>query len=124
MKVKSSQDKSRCFPSSEKNAVITPVSKKPRLNKNSCSNHRPVSTLSFLLKFIERLVYHRLSNYFSANSLMPTMQSAYRVGFSTETAVCKLMNDLLCARDAGHFSVVILPDLSAAFDTVDHKILL
>ena len=53
---------SGCFPSSEKSAVITPVLKKSKLDKCTLANYRPVSSLSFLSKFIERLFYHRLSN--------------------------------------------------------------
>ena len=112
------------FPTSEKGAIITPVLKKGRVDKDDLGNYRPVSCLSFLSKFIERLVYRRLIDYFNLHSLMPSMQSAYRPGFSTETAICKLINDLLVSSDLGNPSVVVMLDLGAAFDTVDHVILL
>jgi hypothetical protein len=112
------------FPSSEKGAVITPVFKKGSADREDFANYRPVSCLSFLSKFIEKLVYLRFNNYFCLNSLMPPMQSAYRQGYSTETAICKLLNDLLVSSDLGQPSVVMSLDLSAAFDTVDHDILI
>ena len=75
-------------------------------------------------KFVERLVYNRFIRYLTINSLIPPMQTAYRSDHSTETAICKILNDLFVARDSGASSVVLLLDLSAAFDTVDHSILL
>jgi len=56
--------------------------------------------------------------------MMPPMHSAYRRFYSTETAVTKVYNDLLLAADAGQVSVLCLLDLTAAFDTVDHQLLL
>ena len=55
---------------------------------------------------------------------MPKFQSVYRANHSTETAMCRIYNDLLVARDNHLVSCVIFLDLSAAFDTVDHIILL
>lgn len=112
-----------CFPASEKEAVITPVLKKGKCAAN-LSNYRPISCLSFLSKFIERFIYIRLSNYFESNLLLPPMQSAYRRGFSTETAICKLLNDIFVAKDSGLSTVLVQLNLSAAFDTVDHHMLL
>jgi hypothetical protein len=63
-------------------------------------------------------------SYLSANGLLPRFQSAYRSGHSTETAVTKVLSDILTAIDSGDISVLALLDLSAAFDTVDHRILL
>ena len=56
--------------------------------------------------------------------LLPRLQSAYCVGHSTETAVLKVLSDILLTIDSGDLSALVLLDLSAAFDTVDHDILI
>jgi len=87
-------------------------------------NFRPVSNLPFLSKLLERVVQSRLQEFLDSNGMMPPMQSAYRRFHSTETAVTKVYNDLLLAVDKGQMSALCLLDLTAAFDTVDHKLLL
>ena len=62
--------------------------------------------------------------YLNESGLLPRLQSAYRAGHSTETAVLKVLSDILLAIAAGDLSALVLLDLSAAFDTVDHDILL
>jgi len=62
--------------------------------------------------------------HLNSNGLLPRFPSAYRAHHSTETAVLKVMTDILLAVDAGDLSALVLLDLSAAFDTVDHGILL
>jgi hypothetical protein len=75
-------------------------------------------------KLQERLVADRLLTYLTSMGLMPSLQSAYRANHSTETAVLRVMTDILQALDRGDFASLALLDLSAAFDTVDHATLL
>jgi len=75
-------------------------------------------------KLLERIVFRLLYNYLSMADLLPRLQSAYRTHHSTEMAVLKVLTDILYAVDDGDLSVLALLDLSAAFDTVDHDILL
>ena len=106
-----------------KSAVITPLLKKPGLDP-ILKNYRPVSNLAFLSKVLERVVAVQLRKHLDANNLCDPFQSAYRAGHSTETALLSVHNDLLCTLDRGDLAVLVLLDLSAAFDTVDHTILL
>jgi len=71
---------------------------------------------------LERLVARQLLDH--VHKLLPSLQSAYRAQHSTETAVLKVLSDILTAADRGGLSMLTLHDLSAAFDTVDHPILL
>ena len=87
-------------------------------------NYRPVSNLTFMSKIVERLVCQQLVSYLELNQLLPKHQSAYRKFHSTETAVLKLVSDILLAADGAEVTLLGLLDLSAAFDTVDHDILL
>ena len=87
-------------------------------------SYRPISNLSALSKLLERLVARQLLDYLTAAHLLPELQSAYRAYHSTETAVLKVLADILQAVDSGDLAVLTLLDLSAAFDTVDHAILL
>ena len=73
---------------------------------------------------MERVVQTQLQSYLIAHDAMPKHQSAYRRGHSTETALIKIFNDLLQAADKGHVSALCLLDLTAAFDTVDHEVLI
>jgi len=57
------------------------------------------------------------------HSLLPTLQSAYHPNHSTETAVTCILNDMISAIDQDHIGILMLLDLSAAFDTIDHQIL-
>lgn len=65
-----------------------------------------------------------MQDYLTTHDLYTSTQSAYRPGHSTETALLKLQNDVLQAIDGHQEAVLVLLDLSAAFDTIDHQILL
>ena len=75
-------------------------------------------------KIIERMVYKQLTDYLGKHNLLPKHQSGFRAHHSTETAVLKVMSDILSAADRGNVTLLGLLDMSAAFDTVDHSILL
>ena len=112
------------FPQIFKTAVIKPLLKKPTLDPNDLKNYRPVSNLPFISKVLEKIVLNQLLNHLKINKLLPCYQSAYRAAHSTETALLRILNDLLVANDESKISVLVLLDLSAAFDTIDHSILL
>ena len=71
---------------------------------------------------LERVVSEQLENHLSLNNLHDVFQSAYRRHHSTETALLKVQTDILDALDKGSFVVLIMIDLSAAFDTLDHSL--
>ena len=74
-------------------------------------------------KLLEHIVFRQLYDYLSRADL-PSIQSAYRSHHSTEMAVLKVLTDILYAIDDGDLSFLALLNLSAAFNTVDHDILL
>ena len=108
-----------------KQAIIKPLLKKPSLDPGEFKNFRLISNLRFISKIIEKCVAKQLTEYLNSNGLCETFQSAYRSNHSTETALIRVFNDIALDVIDRHNSVIlILLDLSAAFDTVDHNILL
>ena len=105
-------------------ADIIPLVKDETQDPNILKNYRPVSNLTFLGKLIERVVLKRLNEHLSTNNLNCPEQFAYKKHHSTETLLIKIVNDLMIAADEKSATVVMLLDLSAAFDTVDHDLLL
>ena len=112
------------LPVSQRHALVTPGLKKANADPTDAKNYRPISNLTFISKVVERLVCRQLVSFLEKNGLIPSLQSAYRRGHSTETAVLKILSDILLAADRGEVTLLGLLDLSAAFDTVDHEILL
>ena len=106
-----------CF----KHALVKPLLKKASLDPNCLKHYRPVSNLPFLSKVLERIVLKQFLQHLQSHSLLELFQSAHRKCHSTETP---LVNDLLQAPDRGCVSILSLLDLSAAFDTIDHNILI
>ncbi|KAK3515916.1 hypothetical protein QTP86_004964, partial [Hemibagrus guttatus] len=111
-------------PTAFKKARVIPILKKPALDPSDISNYRPVSLLSFLSKILDRVVCNQLSDYLMQNNLHDPNQSGFKAAHSTETALLAVTEKLHAARSAKLSSVLILLDLSAAFDTVNHKTLL
>lgn len=111
-------------PSSLKLASVTPILKKPGLDPDSPNNYRPIYNLPFLSKILERVVAKQLISYLDSNDLFELFQSGFRSKHSTETALLKVTNDLLLSSDTGSLNILILLDLSAAFDTINHSILI
>ena len=105
-------------------AHITPLIKGHGLDSSNLKNYRPISNLSFVGKLIERVVLRRLNEHLENNNLNIPHQSGYKKMYSTETLLVRVVNDLLIASSESKATVVLLLDLSAAFDTVDHYKLL
>jgi hypothetical protein len=106
-----------------KSSVITPLLKKSTLDRNILKNYRPVSGLSFFGKLLERVVAARVHNHLLKNCLYISTQSAYRSGHSVETALLHITDSILCNLNSKNGVIMLLLDLSAAFDTIDHGIL-
>ena len=106
--------------SSQKSAIITPLLNKASLDPVSLKNYRPVSSLAFVSKLLAK----QLHDHFSQHKLYEKHQSAYRKRHSTDTALTRVQNDILRAMNDSKATVLVLLDLSAAFDTVDHNFLL
>ena len=94
------------MPSVFKAAYVTPLLKKADLNSADAKSYRPISNLSVYImsKLLERLVAQQLIDYLRGAGLLPDLQSAYRAFHSTETAVLKVMSDILWAIDNGNLS--------------------
>ena len=88
-----------CLPGSLKAAIITLVLKKSILDQDDAKNYRPISNLTFISKVIERIVAEQIKKHLVDSNLMPPLQSAYRAGHSTETALIKVISDIIDAAD-------------------------
>ena len=112
------------FPNSFRIAEITPILKKSTLDPSIPGNYRPVSNLQFISKVLERVVNEQLMLHLRTNDLLPEHQSAYRSCHSTESALLKVTSDALLAADQRKLTLLGMLDMSAAFDCVDHIILI
>ena len=104
------------FPSL-KSAVLSPLLKKANLHHEVLANYKPISNLKVISKIIEKVVAVRLQKYLEANQLNEPLQSAYKPFHSCETALVRVHNDILVAINKSHYVMLLLLDLSAAFDT-------
>ena len=113
----------RCRPTFHETCHRYPSLEKANLDPDNLTNYRPISNLPFASKLLERHVARCLLDHVTANDLLDRNQSAYRPHHSTETALVLVQNDILKALDRRHGVILILLDMSAAFDTVDHDVL-
>ena len=112
------------FPDTFQVCPSLPFVKKPTLNRDDMKNYPPVSNLSFLSEILEKVVASRLTSHINSSHTSNDYQSAYRKSFSTEIALPKIHKDILSSMDDGRVTALTLLDPSAAFDTIDHTILL
>ena len=110
-------------PDAFKTAIVKPLLKKPGL-ETIHKNYRPLSNLAFVSKLIEQCVIDQLEGYYEENELSDPFQSAYKPFHSTETALLHIVNDILWRLDTGELVLMAMLDLSAAFDTIDHDIII
>ena len=106
-----------------KSVLVHPILKKHGLELIN-KNFRPMNNLQFTSKLTEKAAASQILRHMMDNDLLPNLQSAYRENHSSETALIKVKNDILVSMDKGHVTLLVLLDLSAAFDTVDHVVLL
>jgi hypothetical protein len=112
------------LPLSQRHALVTPILKKDGLDATNVQNYRPISNLTYISKLVERMVSQQLTGFLDESGLLPKLQSGFRARHSTETATLRVLSDVLAAADRRGVTLLGLLDMSAAFDTVDHSILL
>ena len=110
------------FPTRYKLAKVIPLLKKA--NNYNIDNFRPISLLSSISKVIEKCVFNQIIAYFEENKLLCESQYGYRKEHSTELACLELVDKLHQQLDNNETPFCIFIDLSKAFDTLDHKILI
>ena len=107
-----------------KEAYVVPILKSLNLDQDVLKNYRPVSLLTFVSKLAERVVHKRITQHLDDNNLNNPAQYGYKKHHGCESLLLKLIDDILVAVDNRSGVIVLFIDLSAAFDTVDHSILL
>jgi hypothetical protein len=115
--------KNNYMPTEWKLAHLTP-NYKGKGSKSDISNYRPLSVLSPIAKIYESLLAKRITNYFESNDLFNNSQFGFRKGLSCELALNTYVEKLRDNIDNNKHSVSMILDLSKAFDTINHKLLL
>lgn len=110
------------FPTLWKMANILPIVKVK--NPKEAKDYRPISILCVLGKALEKIVHKQVSDYLSNNQLFAEYQSGFRKNHSTVTALLKVTDDIRAAMDQRLMTLLVLLDLSKAFDCVHHELLL
>ena len=114
---------STCFCEEWKTSVVKPLLKKKGLDPQE-KNYRPVSNLPFFSKLVRCATLMQFDKHCREHHLLPDFQSTYRKGYSTETSLIKMTNDIFWSMERKQVTAVIVLDMLAAFDTVDHDLLL
>ena len=110
------------FPEKIKLAKVIPLYKKD--DKLIMGNYRPISLLTSISNLFEKVAFEQLSDYFSSNNYFHDGQYGFREKHSTELATVELMDRIIIALNDKFLPISIFMDLSKAFDTLDHVILL
>ena len=108
------------FPTACKSSIIFPLIKKQGLDPEILKNYRPVANLSFISKIIEKAIATQIHDHLINNDIVDNFQSAYKAGHSCETVLLRVYNDIVTTIGKGNGAMLVLLDLSAAFDTIDH----
>ena len=103
-------------------ANVTPIQKKPETN--FVTNYRPISVIPVIAKVYESLIHRQLYSYLSKNSILHPSQSGFRPGHSTQDVLVKTTDDWRIVLDRGEHIGAVLIDLSKAFDSINHALLL
>ena len=104
-------------------AAVRPLIKGPNMD-TELKNYRPISNLAFLSKITEKVAQLQLQKHFDQQSLLPNHQSAYRQHYSMETTLLNMCDNILKNMENQKCTSIVCLDLSTAFNTVNHKILL
>ena len=112
------------FPSKFKLPQFTPLLTKPGFDKDTPGNYWPISNLNNISKMLEHLIHKRLQSHTTSSSNFNPFQSAYRRYFSSESALLHALDNIYHAIDTLSSTVLVSLDLSAAFDTIEHSVLL
>ena len=112
------------FPDKLKIAIVRPIYKGKDSDPHLFGNYRPISLLSTISKLLEKVVHKQLYDYMTKNSLFKNNQYGFRANHSTEYATMEFVDRAMYEIDNGKIPFSVLLDLSKAFDTLDHQILL
>ena len=122
--VANSSFRTATIPQFMKKGQVTPLLKKPGLDTTDFKHFRPITNLTTISKIIERLVLQRRCPYPASSPNYCRLQSAYFTGRSPETALVKIVENILGHIDVESVVALVSLDISAAFDMVDHNLLL